>query len=149
MEVTKLLNIYKSSKNGFVKKCARKAAKLLGCVVGDGVKLGNNVQFIHNSVGTVINSGVIIEDDVKIYQNVTIGRADVRGNGSTAWTIKRGAILCAGAKILCRPDQEIIIGENSIIGANAVCLQSVPPNEIWGGGVPARKLREIKQGERI
>ena len=41
------------------------------------VKLGNNVIFPHNSVGTVIHPNCKIEDNVKIYQNVTIGRADI------------------------------------------------------------------------
>ncbi|WP_455617995.1 serine O-acetyltransferase [Eisenbergiella sp.] len=143
MEVTKLLTIYRRSNNHFVKSCARKLAKYLGCVIGDGVQLGNNVQFVHNSIGTVINSGAIIEDNVQIYQNVTIGRADVKSTGSTSWLIKKGSILCAGAKILCRPGQKIVIGENSIIGANAVLLNSVPRNEVWGG-VPAKKIGDVK-----
>lgn len=35
---------------------------------------------------------------------------------------------------------EVVVGENTIIGANAVLLESTGDNEIWGG-VPARRLK--------
>ena len=41
---------------------------------------GKNVKFPHNAIGTVIPDKTIIEDNVKIYQNVTIGRADIFKN---------------------------------------------------------------------
>lgn len=41
------------------------------------VKVGKNVSFPHNSLGTVIHPNTIIEDDVTIYHQVTLGRAEV------------------------------------------------------------------------
>lgn len=144
MEVTKLMNVYRKSNNGLIRGACRKISKFLGCMVGDGCVIGNNVRFVHNSLGTVIHSNTVIEDDVEVYQNVTIGRADVINDGEVSFLIKKGSILCAGAKVLCRPDSNIVIGENAVVAANAVLLCSVPPGEVWGG-VPAKKIGEIKR----
>lgn len=105
------------------------------------VQLGKNVRFPHNSIGTVIHPNSIIEDNVWIYQNVTIGRANVTDfsdDGELKIVIKKGAILCAGAKILCK--KKIEVGENTIISANAVLLESTGDNEVWVG-VPARRIK--------
>ena len=102
---------------------------------------GKNVRFPHNSVGTVIHPNTIIEDNVWIYQNVTIGRANVTDfsdDRDLQIVIKKGAILCAGAKILCK--KKIEVGENTIISANAVLLESTGDNQVWVG-VPARRIK--------
>ena len=41
-----------------------------------GAAIGKNALFKNNGLGTVIHPSTVIEDNVKIYQNVTIGRAD-------------------------------------------------------------------------
>ncbi|MCD8080052.1 MAG: hypothetical protein LUF04_06460 [Bacteroides sp.] len=56
---------------------AKKINVLLGVDIPRTVKIGKNVKFTHNSVGTVIHDNTVLEDDVKIYQNVTFGRADI------------------------------------------------------------------------
>ncbi|WP_158081638.1 hypothetical protein [Paenibacillus selenitireducens] len=43
--------------------------------------------------------------------------------------IKKGAILCAGSKVLCKKGV-LIVGGNTILAANAVLLQSTGDNEI-------------------
>jgi len=107
------------------------------------VKIGNNVRFPHNSFGTVIHNQTVIEDNVRIYQNVTIGRADVQKDFSNSAMksvlIKEGAIICAGAKVLCKSGT-LIVGKNTIIGANAVLLNSTGDNEVWAG-VPAKRIK--------
>ena len=105
------------------------------------VVLGNNVQFPHNSIGTVIHNNTVIEDNVKIYQNVTIGRADIWKKENTdfkGFIIKKDSIICAGAKIICKKGV-LVVGEGSVMAANAVLLNSTGPNEIWGG-IPAKLL---------
>lgn len=134
MEVTKLMNKYRKTKSHLLKNIYRKGAKLWGCVIGRNVVIGNNVRFIHNSVGTVVYTDTVIEDDVRIYQNVTLGKSDVLSkNVSANFIIRKGAILCAGAKLLCKPNETLEVGENSIVAANAVLLHSIPANEVWGG----------------
>jgi len=104
------------------------------------VKIGKHVEFAHNSVGTVIHGKTTIEDNVKIYQNVTLGIADIYSSNPDRelgrFVIKEGAVIGAGAKIICKKGV-LIVGENSVIGANAVLLNSTGPGEIWAG-IPAR-----------
>lgn len=147
MEVTWLMNIAKKTKSPAVKNVCRKIAKYLGCYVGKNVVIGDNVRFVHNALGTVIYTDSVIEDGVSIYQNVTLGKSDVKDEDASArFVIRKNAIICAGAKLLCKPNEILEVGENSIVAANAVLLNSIPANEIWGG-VPARKLKTLRLTE--
>lgn len=137
--VTGLVKLYKypilNRVAGFFVKCR-------GCEIPVAVRFGKNVYFPHDSVGTVIHPDTVIGNGVKIYQNVTVGRGDIWKESSedfVGFEIKDGAILCAGAKILCSHGKRII-GENSIVAANAVVVEDVPANYIVGG-VPAKILR--------
>ncbi|MEJ2527127.1 MAG: serine O-acetyltransferase [Sulfurovaceae bacterium] len=84
------------------------------------------------SVGIVIGETAQVEDDVLIYQQVTLGGVSLE-KGKRHPTIKSGAILGAGAKIL----GNIVVGENAKIGANSVVVKNVPDN-CTAIGVPAR-----------
>lgn len=114
------------------------------------VQIGENVKFPYNSIGTVIHNYTIIEDNVKIYQNVTIGRADIYKKATSSKMksiiIKENAIICAGAKVLCK-EGILTIGKNSIVAANAVLLNSIGDNEIWAG-IPAKKVKTISKEEK-
>ena len=83
-------------------------------------QIGNRV-FIDHGTGVVIGETSIIEDDVLIYQGVTLGGVSL-DSGKRHPTIKQGAVLGAGAKIL----GNIEIGEYSKIGANSVVVKEVP-----------------------
>jgi serine O-acetyltransferase len=77
--------------------------------------------FIDHGFGVVIGETTIVEDDVLIYQGVTLGGVSLT-KGKRHPTIKRGAVIGAGAKIL----GNIIIGEKAKIGANSVVVKAVP-----------------------
>jgi serine O-acetyltransferase len=79
----------------------------------------------------VISGDAVIGDDVVIRNGVTIGLRRVSERGSP--TIGNRVDIGAGAKIL----GPISIGDDVLIGANAVVLQDVPSNSI-AVGVPAR-----------
>lgn len=68
---------------------------------------------------------------------MTIGLACPTSNSNATFRIKKGACICAGAKILGK--DEIVVGQNTIIGANSVLLQSTGDNETWVG-IPAKKI---------
>lgn len=51
-------------------------------------------------------------------------------------------MLCAGSRIICSKGL-LIVGEGTIIGANAVLTQSTGDYEIWAG-VPAVKIGKRK-----
>jgi serine O-acetyltransferase len=121
--------------------------KMLGLEIPKSVKIGKNVEFAHCATGLVIHPWTVIEDNVKIFQGVTIGRADsykdIKHSKMKGIVIKKGAVLCAGAKILCK-EGILTVGENTVIGANAVLLNSTGDNEIWAG-VPAVKISSNNQ----
>ncbi len=90
--------------------------------------------FIDHGIGVVIGETSIIEDDVLIYQGVTLGGVSL-DCGKRHPTIKQGAVLGAGAKIL----GNIEIGEYSKIGANSVVVKEVPPCST-AIGIPAHVI---------
>ena len=94
-------------------------------------KIGRRVFFDH-AFGLVIGQTVIIEDDVLIYQGVTLGGVNLEKNIKRHPTILSGAVIGAGAKIL----GDIIIGRNCRIGSNSVVIKSVPDNST-AVGIPA------------
>lgn len=134
--------LIKFRKNKLLNKIIHTLLLKKGLEIPSSVIIGENCDFPHNSVGTVIHPDTVIKDNVKIYQNVTIGRADIYEDYKSSKVkkiiIEEGAIICAGAKILSK-QEELVIGKNSIIGANAVLLNSTGENEIWAG-VPAKKV---------
>ncbi|MEH7246456.1 hypothetical protein V7114_06610 [Neobacillus niacini] len=125
-----------------MKKVVYRILKARSLEIPVSVKIGKNVSFPHNAIGTVISGFTVLEDNVSIYQNVTLGRADVYVNSSQSKAkgilIKEGAVICAGAKVLCK-EGTLVVGKNTVIAANAVLLNSTGENEIWGG-IPARKI---------
>lgn len=96
-----------------------------------GATIGRRV-FIDHGVGVVIGETTIIEDDVLIYQQVTLGGVSLE-KGKRHPTIKKGTVVGAGAKIL----GNITIGPYAKIGANSVVVKDVPEN-CTAIGVPAR-----------
>ncbi len=100
-----------------------------------GSTIGRRV-FIDHGFGVVIGQTAIIEDDVLIYQGVTLGGVSLTA-GKRHPTIKRGAVLGAGSKIL----GNITIGENSKVGANSVVVRNVPENST-AIGIPAHVIQK-------
>lgn len=98
-------------------------------------KIGENFKLVHG-LGTVIGARVEIGDNVEIYQNVTIG--DKKDGGRKRPVIGNGVSIYAGSKVL----GGIHIGDNCIIGANSVVLNSFQDNLVIAGA-PAKEIRRI------
>jgi serine O-acetyltransferase len=114
--------------------------KALGCEIPNTVKIGKNFHLVHGGIGVVIHPKCVIGNDVTIYQGVTIGRGDTyrtpEKSSFTGITIGDRAILGPGAKILGSSDL-LVVGSDTIVGANAVLQQSTAEQEVWAG-IPAR-----------
>ncbi len=93
--------------------------------------IGRGIMIDHGT-GVVIGETTVIEDDVSLLQNVTLGGTGKEG-GDRHPKVRRGALICAGAKVL----GNIEIGECSKVGAASVVLHDVPPR-CTAVGVPAR-----------
>lgn len=90
--------------------------------------------FLDHATGLVVGATAVVEDDVSILQNVTLG-----GTGKEAGDrhpkIRRGAMIGAGAKVL----GNIEVGTCARVAAGSVVLRPVPPNSTVAG-VPARVI---------
>ncbi len=98
--------------------------------------LGPGIVIMHG-FGLVIGNQVRVEGDCYFYQGVTLGTKGTEWVSSEETdgqpVIGREVMFGAGAKAL----GPIHIGQNCVIGANAVVLRDVPPNSV-AVGVPAR-----------
>ncbi len=97
--------------------------------------------FIDHGRGVVIGETSIIGDNVLLYQGVTLGGTG-KETGKRHPTIGNNVVVGTGAKIL----GNIIIGDNSYIGANAVVIKNVPSNSTVVG-IPGRITKQ--EGQKI
>lgn len=95
--------------------------------------LGRRV-FIDHATGIVIGETAVIEDDVSILQNVTLGGTG-KEIGKRHPTIRSGVLISTGAKVL----GDIEVGRGAKIGAGSVVLEDVPEHTTVVG-VPARAV---------
>jgi serine O-acetyltransferase len=93
--------------------------------------IGRGIMFDH-ATGIVIGETAVIEDDVSILQDVTLGGTGKEG-GDRHPKVRTGVMIGAGAKILGNID----IGEGAKIGSCSVVLNPVPPHTTVAG-VPAK-----------
>ncbi len=101
-----------------------------------GASIGRRV-FIDHGVGVVIGETCIIEDDVLIYQGVTLGGVSLDRGIKRHPTIRRGVVIGGGAKVL----GNIVIGEDAKIGANSVVVRDVPDCST-AVGIPAHVIEK-------
>jgi serine O-acetyltransferase len=94
-------------------------------------RLGRGI-FLDHATGVVIGETSVVEDDVSILQEVTLGGTG-KHPGDRHPKIRKGALLCAGVKIL----GNIEVGEGAKVGAGSVVLHAVPAHSTVVG-VPAR-----------
>ncbi len=103
--------------------------------INPAVRIGQGI-FLDHATGLVVGETAVIEDDVSILQDVTLG-----GTGKEAGDrhpkIRRGVLIGAGAKIL----GNIEIGQCARIAAGSVVLKPVPNNKTVAG-VPAKVVGE-------
>jgi serine O-acetyltransferase len=114
--------------------------KLLGVEIPRSVRIGQDFLLEHGGFGVVIHSRSIIGNRVKVYPGVTLGRADIyrpmEKSRFVGIELEDDVILSPGARVLCK-EGILHVGRGTVVGANAVLLQSTGEMEIWAG-IPAR-----------
>lgn len=95
--------------------------------------IGPGLLILHFG-GIMINGRSVLGRDCILHHEVTIGNK-IPGGGSPK--IGDRVTFGAGAKIL----GDIVIGNDVIIGANAVVLESLPDGAV-AGGIPAKILKQ-------
>lgn len=129
-------------KTPLVGKLAYYLLKMLGAEIPCSVPIGEGFELAHGGFGVVIHSKTSIGKRVKVYPGVGTGRADIHHPISQSKfegiVIEDDVILAPGCKILCK-EGILRVRKGSVIGANAVLLESTGENEIWAG-IPARHV---------
>lgn len=125
-------------------KLAYLALKLLGVEFPRSVEWQGPIQLAHGSVGLVVHRDTRIGARVTILPGVVIGLADAHmpyGSIPEGGRVVIGndVTIGAGAKILFRSGRELVVADGTVLGANAVLLESTGPGEIWAG-IPARRV---------
>lgn len=112
------------------------AAKVTGISISPEAKIGKRV-FIDHGIGVVIGATAMIEDDVTILHDVTLGvRRAVEGRRHPY--VKKGAFIGANAQLL----GTITIGAFSKVGAWAIVLNNVADKTTVVGN-PARTVNKL------
>ena len=117
-----------------------------GIEIHPNAKIGKNL-FIDHGMGVVIGETSEISDNVTIYHNVTLGgtspsiNTNEQRNSKRHPTLEENVVVGSGAQIL----GPVVVGKNSLIGANAVVTKDVPEKSIMAGN-PAKKIGDATRG---
>src|ERR1700731_1426578 len=110
-----------------------RASSVFQCDIHPAAKIGRGI-FLDHATGLVVGETAVIEDDVSMLHDVTLG-----GTGKQ-WKdrhpkIRYGVMIGAGAKML----GNIEVGHCARIAAGSVVLKTVP-NNVTVAGVPAKAI---------
>lgn len=111
-----------------------------GIEIHPGATIGRRF-FIDHGTGVVIGETTEIGDDVTLYQNVTLGGTTLN-KGKRHPTLRNNVVIGGGAEVL----GNIVVGENSRVGAGSVVLRDVPDNSTIVG-VPGHII--FRNGKRV
>jgi serine O-acetyltransferase len=124
-------HLWTRGKQDFALYLQSRSSDLFQTDIHPAARIGQGV-FLDHATGFVVGSTAVIDDDVSILQNVTLG-----GTGKEAGDrhpkVRRGVLLGAGAKIL----GNIQVGEYARVAAGSVVLHPVPAHATVAG-VPAK-----------
>ncbi len=125
----------------FLARALSQLARLItGIEIHPGAEIGRRF-FVDHGMGVVIGETTIIGDDVTLFQGVTLGGTG-KETGKRHPTLRNNVVVGAGARVL----GNIIIGENSRVGAGSVVLRDVPDNSTVVG-VPGHIV--LRKGKRV
>lgn len=97
--------------------------------------------FIDHGMGVVIGETAIVGDDVTLYHGVTLGGTSLVKKKRHP-TLGNGVVIGNTSSVL----GDIVVGDNSRVGAGSVVLRDVPPNSTVVG-VPAHMV--YRDGKRV
>lgn len=102
------------------------------CDISYHAVIGRRIKFPH-PLCVVIGDKVKIGDDVMIWQEVTIGSHGREGQAKDYPLIGNRVKLFSGCKVIGSID----LGDDVVVGANAVVTKDIPNNHL-GIGIPAK-----------
>jgi serine O-acetyltransferase len=107
---------------------------LFGAYIPYTAKIGRNTNFAYGGMSVAVHPRSVIGENCTIAHGVTIGG---RSGHEAVPILGNDICVGVGAAIL----GPVSIGDNAIIGANAVVIHDVPANTTVAG-VPARVIKK-------
>jgi len=123
--------LWRSGREDFALLLQSRSSSVFQTDIHPAARFGQGLFFDH-ATGIVIGSTALIEDDVSLLQDVTLGGTG-KGHGDRHPKVRHGVLIGAGAKVL----GNIEIGHCARIAAGSMVLRPVPPC-VTVAGVPAR-----------
>jgi serine O-acetyltransferase len=112
-----------------------RSSAVFQCDINPAARIGRGI-FLDHATGLVVGETAVIEDDVSILHDVTLGGTG-KEHEDRHPKIRHGVMIGAGAKIL----GNIEIGQCARIAAGSVVIKPVP-NNVTVAGVPAKVVGE-------
>jgi serine O-acetyltransferase len=112
-----------------------RSSAVFQCDINPNARIGRGI-FLDHATGFVCGETAVIDDDVSILHDVTLGGTG-KEHEDRHPKIRQGVMIGAGAKIL----GNIEVGKCARIAAGSVVIKSVP-NNVTVAGVPARIVGE-------
>ncbi len=112
-----------------------RSSAVFQCDINPAARIGRGI-FLDHATGLVVGETAVIEDDVSILHDVTLGGTG-KEHEDRHPKIRHGVMIGAGAKIL----GNIEIGQCARIAAGSVVIKPVPKN-VTVAGVPAKVVGE-------
>ena len=132
--------LWNRNRKDFAYYLQSRSSTVFACDIHPAARVGRGI-FLDHATGLVVGETAVIEDDVSMLQDVTLGGTG-KEDGDRHPKIRRGVLIGAGAKVL----GNIEIGHCARIAAGSVVLKSIP-NNVTVAGVPARVIGEAPCAE--
>src|SRR3954463_1699529 len=123
--------LYRKGRRDFAFYLQSRSSEVFQTDINPAARIGRGI-FLDHATGLVVGATAVVEDNVSILQDVTLGGpGQERGDGHPK--LRQGVLIGAGAKIL----GNIEVGQCARVAAGSVVLQPVPRNTTVAG-VPAK-----------
>lgn len=133
-------HLWRKGRHALALHLQSRVSEYFGIDVHPAAQIGRGILMDHGT-GVVIGETAVVEDDVSIMHEVTLGGTGKHG-GDRHPKVRRGSLVSVSAKIL----GNIEIGEGAKVGAGAVVLSDVPPHTTVAG-IPARIVGRPREAQ--
>ncbi len=130
-------HLWKNDRKELALHLQSRMSEIFSVDIHPAARIGQGIMLDHGT-GVVIGETAVVEDNVSIMHEVTLGGTGKQG-GDRHPKIRKGCLISVGAKIL----GNIEIGEGAKVGGGAVVLNDVAPH-MTVAGIPARPVGAVK-----
>src|SRR6201981_903420 len=127
--------LYQKGRKDFAYYLQSRSSAVFQTDINPNARIGRGI-FLDHATGLVVGETAVIDDDVSILHDVTLGGTG-KEDGDRHPKIRHGVMIGAGAKIL----GNIEVGHCARVAAGSVVLKEVPHNPTVAG-VPAKVIGE-------